>query len=77
MSAHKQHGTHVPEPFVWFFFETLAKAGLLMDRGDLEQHRGDGFWKLILHRDIKLPNSRAARLSGIHDSFTDLSSQYS
>lgn len=54
---------YVPEPFVWFFFETLAKAGLLMERGDLEQYRGDGFWKLVLHRDLKLENSRAALLS--------------
>ncbi|KAF2170231.1 hypothetical protein M409DRAFT_19833 [Zasmidium cellare ATCC 36951] len=45
----------IPEPFVWFFFETLAKAGILMERGDLEK-RGNGYWQLINHRDVKHRN---------------------
>lgn len=47
----------IPEPFMWFFFETLAKAGILMERGDLEK-RGGGYWQLINHRDVKHANSK-------------------
>lgn len=72
MEAHPD--SYFPEPFVWFFFETLVTAGLLMERGDVEQ-RDTKFWRsLILHRDVKLDNSKAFLLREFSD--TNLSSQY-
>lgn len=45
----------VPEPFIWHFFECLAIAGLLMERGEL-QRNPTSTWQTIVHRDIKLGN---------------------
>ncbi|KAI7103571.1 hypothetical protein KC340_g3581 [Hortaea werneckii] len=47
----------VPEPFIWSVFESLATAGLLMEKGELEAHPGEPhWWEEIIHRDFKLAN---------------------
>ncbi|CAK1357714.1 unnamed protein product [Cercospora beticola] len=45
----------VPEPFVWSLLETLATAGVLMERGELES-KGIVPWFQIIHRDLKPGN---------------------
>lgn len=51
----KEQGVFIPEPLLWFFFETLTKAALLMERGELNA-QGPAPWDLIVHRDMKLEN---------------------
>ncbi|KAI7543006.1 hypothetical protein KC331_g7642 [Hortaea werneckii] len=47
----------IPEPFIWSVFESLATAGLLMEKGELDAHPGEPYWwEEIIHRDFKLPN---------------------
>ncbi|KAI7156431.1 hypothetical protein KC349_g6347 [Hortaea werneckii] len=47
----------IPEPFIWSVFESLATAGLLMEKGELEAHPGEPhWWEEIIHRDFKLSN---------------------
>ncbi|KAI7189852.1 hypothetical protein KC363_g4712 [Hortaea werneckii] len=47
----------VPEPFIWSVFESLATAGLLMEKGELDAHPGEPhWWEEIIHRDFKLAN---------------------
>lgn len=41
--------TYVPEPFLWYCFECLAIAGLLMERGELERNVVSD-WITIVHR---------------------------
>ncbi|GAB1738859.1 hypothetical protein NU219Hw_g3643t1 [Hortaea werneckii] len=47
----------IPEPFIWSVFESLATAGLLMEKGELDAHPGEPhWWEEIIHRDFKLSN---------------------
>ncbi|KAI7588572.1 hypothetical protein KC346_g16985 [Hortaea werneckii] len=47
----------VPEPFIWSVFESLATAGLLMAKGELDANPGEPhWWEEIIHRDFKLAN---------------------
>ena len=47
----------IPEPFIWSVFESLATAGLLMEKGELDAHPGEPYWwEQIIHRDFKLAN---------------------
>ncbi|KAI7277669.1 hypothetical protein KC345_g6504 [Hortaea werneckii] len=47
----------IPEPFIWSVFESLATAGLLMEKGELDAHPGEPhWWEEIIHRDFKLAN---------------------
>ncbi|RMY03057.1 hypothetical protein D0868_07657 [Hortaea werneckii] len=45
----------LPEPFVWACFESLAKAGLLMEQGSLDENPLTR-WDLIVHFDLKPSN---------------------
>ncbi|KAF2216108.1 hypothetical protein CERZMDRAFT_82148 [Cercospora zeae-maydis SCOH1-5] len=45
----------LPEPFIWSLVESLATAGLLMERGELESN-GILPWDTIIHRDLKPGN---------------------
>ncbi|KAI7120488.1 hypothetical protein KC337_g13852 [Hortaea werneckii] len=45
----------LPEPFLWHVFESLAIAGLLMERGELDPGP-ISFWEQILHLDYKCSN---------------------
>ncbi|UJO24983.1 hypothetical protein CLAFUW4_14459 [Fulvia fulva] len=45
----------IPEPFLWAVFESLATAGVLMLRGDLEPPMSR-MWESIVHGDLKLSN---------------------
>ncbi|KAI7471891.1 hypothetical protein KC351_g11944 [Hortaea werneckii] len=47
----------IPEPFIWSVFESLATAGLLMAKGELDANPGEPhWWEEIIHRDFKLAN---------------------
>lgn len=41
-------GTHVPEPFIWYVAECLARCGLAMRQGDPTHANRD--WTAIVHR---------------------------
>ncbi|KAI7161700.1 hypothetical protein KC349_g2612 [Hortaea werneckii] len=45
----------LPEPFIWACFESLAKAGLLMEQGSLDENPLTK-WDLIVHFDLKPSN---------------------
>ncbi|KAI7026473.1 hypothetical protein KC355_g641 [Hortaea werneckii] len=45
----------LPEPFIWACFESLAKAGLLMEQGSLDENPLTR-WDLIVHFDLKPSN---------------------
>ncbi|KAI7392769.1 hypothetical protein KC336_g16449, partial [Hortaea werneckii] len=45
----------LPEPFIWACFESLAKAGLLMEQGSLDENSLTK-WDLIVHFDLKPSN---------------------
>lgn len=45
----------IPEPLLWYFFESLAETGLLMERGYLNAPSGHA-WQEIVHRDLKPAN---------------------
>lgn len=47
----------LPEPFLWSAFFSLATAGLLMERGELDAEQANTTtWESIVHRDLKLGN---------------------
>jgi hypothetical protein len=48
LDEHIEIDAPMPETFVWYVFEALAKAGLAMKQGDMDTPR-DG-WKEIVHR---------------------------
>lgn len=52
----------VPEPFLWSLLETLATAGVLMERGELES-KGIVPWFQIIHRDLKPGNCELGKAS--------------
>ncbi|KAI7284134.1 hypothetical protein KC345_g2454 [Hortaea werneckii] len=56
---HEQRETNelewLPEPFIWACFESLAKAGLLMEQGSLDENPLTK-WDLIVHFDLKPSN---------------------
>ena len=45
----------IPERFLWYMLECLCIAGLLLERGELEQNPMSD-WKPIVHRDLKVSN---------------------
>lgn len=45
----------VPEQFLWYVFECLCIAGLLLEHGEMEKNPM-GNWTPIVHRDMKLSN---------------------
>ncbi|GAB1741094.1 hypothetical protein NU219Hw_g6342t1 [Hortaea werneckii] len=45
----------LPEPFIWACFESLTKAGLLMEQGSLDENPLTK-WDLIVHFDLKPSN---------------------
>jgi serine/threonine protein kinase len=50
--------SHIPEPAIWHIFESLIKAGLVMERGfaNRRDERPDRGWQDIVHLDIKPDN---------------------
>ncbi|KAK4541905.1 hypothetical protein LTR36_007269 [Oleoguttula mirabilis] len=47
----------LPESFLWHTFESLATAGMLMEKGELDAAPTEpAWWDLIVHRDIKVSN---------------------
>lgn len=45
----------VPEQFLWYAFECLCTAGLLLEHGEMEKNPMSN-WTPIAHRDMKLSN---------------------
>lgn len=53
---HRQMDNYfAPEAFMWRAFESLALAGLFMERGGVGP-TPPGHWELIVHRDMKFGN---------------------
>lgn len=54
--AHKKGGVDepIPEPAIWFIFESLVIGGLLMSQGHPTTPVED--WIPIVHRDVKPDN---------------------
>ncbi|KAF7187596.1 hypothetical protein HII31_10935 [Pseudocercospora fuligena] len=46
----------IPKPFVWATLEALAKAALLMKRGELDLSKKEVEWLFIVHGDLKPGN---------------------
>jgi hypothetical protein len=62
----------VPEPFLWSVFWSLATAGLLMEKGELNPDAMEtDDWDVIVHRDLKLSNgtSRHVKRASAHSTF--------
>jgi serine/threonine protein kinase len=50
-----KHLFPVPEQFLWYVFECLCIAGLVLEHGEMERNPM-GNWTSIAHRDMKLSN---------------------
>jgi serine/threonine protein kinase len=55
VSRYNEADENIPEPYLWHTFECLAIAGLLMERGEMENNPVSE-WTPIVHRDLKLDN---------------------
>jgi serine/threonine protein kinase len=51
----KDAGPRIPEAFLWHIFESLCVAGLLLERGAVEDNPMRR-WKTIVHRDLRPAN---------------------
>lgn len=51
----EEEGPSIPERFLWYTLECLCIAGLLFERGEMEQNPMSD-WDSIVHRDLKLSN---------------------
>lgn len=47
---------YVAEPFIWHLIECMATAGLLLEKGTLEEDQQAVTWEEILHFDMKASN---------------------
>ena len=54
LEDHIERDFPMPETFVWYLFEALAKAGLAMKQGHMDTPIPG--WKEIVHRDLKPAN---------------------
>lgn len=46
----------LPEPFLWYVFETLIKACLVMEQGSIQPTLASAWHEVVVHRDLKLEN---------------------
>lgn len=46
---------YIPEQFLWYGFECMCIAGLVLEHGEMEKNPM-GKWTSIAHRDMKLSN---------------------
>lgn len=54
MNKHLTRGRRVPEEFLWYLFECLCIAGLILEHGESKSPVPN--WTSIVHRDMKLSN---------------------
>ena len=52
---HSDNRLEVPEQFLWYLFECLCIAGLVLEQGDSETNPVVD-WNTIVHRDMKMAN---------------------
>lgn len=51
------HRRYLPEPFIWYVFQSLAEAAYAMEFGPFVNDNGQSLDFEIVHRDIKPANS--------------------
>jgi hypothetical protein len=65
MNKHYIRGHGIPEQFLWYLFECLCIAGLVLEYGDSE-NAPMANWTSIVHRDMKMGNVFLGLLSETH-----------
>ncbi|KAK4503817.1 hypothetical protein PRZ48_004732 [Zasmidium cellare] len=55
---YNDHSQRIPEPFIWYCAENLAKCALAMEKGHFDHNRSEKVndWTEIIHRDFKPTN---------------------
>lgn len=62
---------HIPEPFIWRVFHSLAEIGMAMEKGHARPNRPSlADWQQIVHREVKPSNIfLAAPIDGHFESY--------